>query len=422
MMTVDPTKYILSYLLVVLLSVAEVFPMSLSAMVGAAFAVLFGLSDGLFKYHEVLAFIDLELIALLIAVMIVVEVVDRYGTFRYVALKVVRRVAARPQVLLVVTGLLSALTSLLLSDEAAILLFVAILGSFSKIGGFDPVPFAITSAIMVNLGGTGTLIGSLPNMAIGLRAGFDFVEFASYLLPVEFMLYGITLLFLYRYFKPQLKPQAVVEFEDVEVSRSDALRGAILLAFLLSSLILAGFLEFPISGVALVSALIALAVSGFDTTDVFRRLDWDTIFFTAAFTVIIEVLGKAEALKGLILFTQSITGGSLALASLFIFFASGLFGLFIPNLIMALSFIPLIDGLNFPDKRALWAGLALGSNLSGVGLPVSSFVIVMTLGALRREGYRVNPWTITKVGLLVTFIWLVFSATYLLLRFNLLFG
>jgi Na+/H+ antiporter NhaD/arsenite permease-like protein len=418
---VDPTKYLLGYLLVVLLAVSEAFPMSLSAMVGAALLVAFGVSDGIFSFSEALSFIDLELLALLVGVMIVVEVVDRCGTFRYLALKVVRRVLKRPVLLLVVAGLMSALTSLLLSDEAALLLIVAILLSLGKAGALDPVPFAVSSAIMVNLGGTGTLVGSVPNMAIGIRAGFSFAEFASYLLPCEFALYGVTLALLYLYYRGKLQSSGgEAELEEIEVSRVDVAKGAFLLSLMLSLLIAAGIADFPASAAALASAVVALALAGFDTLEVFQRLDWDTVFFTAAFTVIIGVLERVEALKGLTLWLQGAAGGSLALASLLVLLVSGAASLLLPNLIVALSFIPVVEALPFADKRALWSALVLGANLGGVGLPVSSFVIVMTIGALRREGYEIDPWAVTRVGIPVTAAWLGFSAIYLLTRFGLI--
>ncbi|MEM4430996.1 MAG: SLC13 family permease, partial [Thermofilaceae archaeon] len=358
---------------------------------------------------------------LIISVMIVVEIVDRYGTFRYIALKVTRRSAEKPGLLLVSVGLMSALTSLLLSDEAAILLFTALMGALAKLSGLDLLPFAIASAVMVNLGGTGMLTGSLPNMVVGLRAGFNFLEFALYILPLEFILYGVTLLFLYSYYSPKLRTQVSVEsLMDVHVSIVDAIKGAVVLASMISSLVVASLLDLPVSGAALLVGTAALAVSGFDTSEVLRRVEWDTVFFAAAFTALVGVVERADAMRGFVEFTRELSGGSLVASTLFILFVSGTLGLFVPNVITALSFIPLVDGLPFPDKRALWVALVVGSNLSGVGLPVSSYVIVLTLGALRREGYKVDPWSISKIGIPLTGIWLLVSTIYLLLRFNLL--
>jgi len=144
------------------------------------------------------------------------------------------------------------------------------------------------------------------------------------------------------------------------------------------------------------------------------------VFFTAAFTVIIGVLERVEALKGLALWLQEAAGGSLALATLLVLLVSGAASLLLPNLIVALSLIPVVEALPFADKRALWSALVLGANLGGVGLPVSSFVIVMTVGALRREGYEIDPWAVTRVGIPVTAAWLGFSAIYLLTRFGLI--
>jgi Na+/H+ antiporter NhaD/arsenite permease-like protein len=418
---VDPTKYLLGYLLVVLLVVSEALPMSLSAMVGAALLVAFGMSDGILSFSEALSSIDLELLALLVGVMIVVEVVDRCGTFRYLALKVMRRVLKRPDLLLVVMSLVTAFTSLMLSDEAALLLILAILLSLGKAGALDPVPFAVSSAIMANLGGVGILVGSVPNIAIGIRAGFSFAEFASYLLPCEFALYGVTVALLYLYYRGKLQPSGgEAELEEIEVSRVDVAKGAFLLSLMLSLLVAAGIADFPASAAALASAVVALALAGFDTLEVFQRLDWDTVFSAAALTVIIGVLERVEALKGLALWLQGAAGGSLALASLLVLLISGAISLLLPNLIVALSFIPVIEALPFADKRALWSALVLGASLGGVGLPVSSFVIVMTIGALRREGYRIDPWAVTRVGIPVTAAWLGFAAIYLLTRFGLI--
>lgn len=410
-------KYVLAYVLAVLLALSGALPLSISVMISASLAVAFGVLEGVVKPHEVLLLMDLDLLALFVGVMIVVEVVDRCGTFRYLALKAIGRARAKPEVLLVAVGLLSAFTSLLLSDEAAALLLIAILMAAAKAGDVDPLPYAITSAVMINLGGTGTLIGSVPNMAIGLRAGFNFIEFASYLLPCEFALYGVTLALLYSYFRGKLPPLGEARLEGVEVNKLGVARGAALLALLISSLVVAGFLDLPASGVAIAIAVVALATTGFEVADVFQKLDWDTTFSIAAFTVLIEVMEKVGALEGVVEWLRVTSGGSSTFLTLLLLLASGALSILLPNLIVALSLIPAVEGVGVVDKRPLWSALVLGSNLGGVGIPVSSFVIVMVLGALRSRGYRVNPWAITRIGMPTVAVWLAFSAVYLFLRF-----
>jgi len=84
---------------------------------------------------------------------------------------------------------------------------------------------------------------------------------------------------------------------------------------------------------AVAYAVVALALAGFDTLEVFQKLDWDTVFFTAAFTVFIGALERVEALKGLTLWLQEAAGGSLALVTLLVLLVSGAASLLLPNLI-----------------------------------------------------------------------------------------
>ena len=58
--------------------------------------------------------------------------------------------------------------------------------------------------IMLLLGGTSTLIGSVSNMAIGIEANLSFTEFLIYLTPCEIALWALMIIILYRIFKPRL--------------------------------------------------------------------------------------------------------------------------------------------------------------------------------------------------------------------------
>lgn len=52
-MAAEPVKYVLVYVLTLLLAVSEVFPLSASAMLGALLMAWFGLNDGLFTHGEI---------------------------------------------------------------------------------------------------------------------------------------------------------------------------------------------------------------------------------------------------------------------------------------------------------------------------------------------------------------------------------
>ncbi|MEM3138137.1 MAG: ArsB/NhaD family transporter, partial [Thermofilaceae archaeon] len=235
----------------------------------------------------------------------------------------------------------------------------------------------------------------------------------------EFMLYGVTLAYLFAIFKDKV-PSEIAVLPDIreEVDIREVVKGAFILAFMLTTLVFSSFLGSPASVAALASAVLALAICGYDTTEVFRELDWDTVFFTAAFNVIVEVLSEAEALQGLSQLLHTISASEWIGYSMVTLFISAIVSIVIPNLVVALTFIPVVNGLQLLDKRPVWSALVLGVNLPGITLPTSSFVIVMTIGALRKEGIHIDPWEVAKIGIPLTFIWLSLAALYIFLLFS----
>lgn len=123
----DPTTiiFILIYLLTVLLAASKVVPMSIAALIGALLTAWFGLQYGLFTYEQAGAFIDMRLIGLLVGTMIVVEVAERSGLFRFGALYAIKLSKGSPIGLFVFLGLVSAAVSMFLSDSTAMLLMAA---------------------------------------------------------------------------------------------------------------------------------------------------------------------------------------------------------------------------------------------------------------------------------------------------------
>lgn len=74
-----------------------------------------------------------------------------------------------------------------------------------------------------------------------------------------------------------------------------------------------------------------------------------------------------------------------------------------------------IIGLN---KIPMWSALALGTNLGGAATPFSGAVVIMALGAMKKEGITLNFSEFTKVGFITTFIQLAFATVYIIVRFG----
>ncbi|RJS82378.1 hypothetical protein CW707_01080 [Candidatus Bathyarchaeota archaeon] len=190
-MSMDATIiiFLLIYLLTLLVSAIELAPLSVAALSGALLTAWFGIQYGVFTYEEALGFVDFRLLGLVIGTMIVVEVAERSGLFRVMALYAIKLSGGSPGKLFVFLCVTSAAVSMFLSDPTAMLLMAAATVTITKLLNYDPTPYFLASTVMINLGGTSTLIGSVSNMIIGVEAGMTFTDFVSYLALCEVALH-----------------------------------------------------------------------------------------------------------------------------------------------------------------------------------------------------------------------------------------
>lgn len=420
----NPTTviFILIYLLTILLAASEVVPMSVAALIGALLTAWFGLQYGVFTYEQAGAFIDMRLIGLLVGTMIVVEVAERSGFFRFSALYAIKLSRGNPIWLFVSLGLISAAVSMFLSDSTAMLLMAAATVTITKLLNYDPVPYFLSSVIMINLGGTSTLIGSTSNMIIGVETDFSFTEFIRYLTLGEIALWMLTIFTLYLFFKPRLGEKKVLPeynpWETIE-NRKLFFRSIFILTLLVVLfLTLENFGVGP-EAIALGCAILALVLSGLDPTEIFRRLDWETVFFIAAFMFVVGGLEKTGILNDVSTQLVQLAGDNPLKASLLTLWFSGLASTVVSNIAVALTFAPILSGFSGLNDAAIKSALVFGTNLGGAATPLSGAVCIIALGALKREGISLSFQEFTKVGVITTFLQLAFASLYLIVRFGL---
>ncbi len=424
-MDVTVVIFILIYLLTVLISATELTSLSVAALSGALLTAWFGIQYEVFSYEEALGFVDVKLLALLIGTMIVVEIAKRSGLFRVLALYAVKFSGGSPAKLFVFTCIVSAVVSMFLSDPMAMLLMAAATVTITRLLKYDPIPYFLSATMMINLGGISTLIGSVSNMIIGLEANISFTDFVSYLTLCEILLWGLTILILYTLFKPRLgKRKTLPDYKPLKSITDKALfykSAFILFLLVFLFLTLENFGVGP-EGVALGCAILALIVSKLDPAEIFRELDWETVFFIAGFMFIVGGLEKTQVLNDISAWLFQIAGGSSFSATLITLWFTGIASMLVSNTAVALTFAPItssqvISGLS---SSAIWSALILGTNLGGATTPFSGSVCAMAIGALKREGIAVTFGDFAKVGLLTSIVQLGFSGLYLILRFGLI--
>ncbi|RJS88141.1 hypothetical protein CW704_00580 [Candidatus Bathyarchaeota archaeon] len=415
--------YIGIYLLTLLLASAELTSLSVAALIGALLSTLFGLTCGIFTPDEVIGFIDFRVILLLVGVMITFEVVERSGLFRVLALYAIKYSRGDPRILFFSICFVSAAVSLFLSDVTAILLIAAAAGTIARIMDYDPVPYFVSAAIMINLGGTSTLIGSTSNMIIGMASGLNFVDFLNFLALCEIALWILTSLTLYLLYKPKLgekkTPPTYDPWGEIKDKKTVYKAGFIIVLFLLLFLLYEKWNVGP-EIIAFLCAILALLVVDVDAGTVFRQIDWETIFFIGGFFIIIGGLEKAGILRFLSKAVLNMAHGNQFIAALLTLWSSALLSVFVSNIAVALTYTPIIGimkDLNL-NMNYLWSALVLGTNLGGAATPVSGAVCVLAIGALKEENVNLSFMEFSKAGALTTIVQLLFASLYLILKFG----
>jgi len=416
---------LLIYVLIILISILELTSLSVAALVGAVLVAWFGIQYGTFTYQEALGFIDFRLLGLLIGTMIVVEVAKRGGLFNVFALYAIKISGGHPGRLFVAVCVVAALVSMFLSDPTAMLLVAAATVTITKFLNYNPAPYFLSAAIMINLGGTSTLIGSVSNMIIGIEAGLSFMDFLIFLGVCEIVLWALTITALYFVFRSKLgEKKELPEYNPREGIKDKQIfqRSTFVLVILLILFLTLDQLGVGPEAVALGCGVLALLICKVDPAEIFREIDWETVFFIAGFMFIIAGLEQTRFLSDMSVQLFSFAGGSSLIATQMTLWASGFASVFVSNIAVALTFTPIVAaqaglGLNL---NAIWSGLILGTNLGGATTPFSGAVMMMAIGTLKREKISVKFGDFAKIGIITTLIQLSFSSIYLALRFGLI--
>jgi Na+/H+ antiporter NhaD/arsenite permease-like protein len=416
---------LLIYVLIILISILELTSLSVAALIGALLVAWFGIQYGAFTYQEALGFVDFRLLGLLIGTMIVVEVAKRGGLFNVFALYAIKVSGGHPGRLFIAICVVAALVSMFLSDPTAMLLVAAATVTITKLLNYNPTPYFLSAAIMINLGGTSTLIGSVSNMIIGIQAGLTFMDFLIFLGVCEVILWALTITALYFVFRSKLgEKKELPEYNPREGIKDKKIfyRSIFVLVLLIILFLTLDTIGVGPEAVALGCGILALLISGVDPAEIFREIDWETVFFIAGFMFIIGGLGSTQFLSDVSMqLFQFASGNSLVATQMTLWF-SGLASVFVSNIAVALTFTPIIgaQALSGLNLNAVWSGLILGTNLGGATTPFSGAVMMMAIGTLKREKIAVKFSEFAKIGIITSLIQLGFSSIYLVLRFGLM--
>lgn len=408
------------FLLVYLFIILETFPKVVVTLLGASLVIILGV----LTQEEAFAFIDLNVIFLLVGMMIIVSILKETGGLNWLAYQCARIVKGDGLKLLLVFAFVTAVVSAFVDNVTTVLFMATLTCTLARQLSFNPVPFLIAEVVSSNVGGTATLIGDPPNILIGSAAKLNFIDFLIHLTPVILLIFPVMLLTLLLFYKDQLKlPEEAREklanlpMEGVITDKPLLIKSLVVLGVVLLTFVFQHALHLEVGTIALAGAAVLMMFESFD--EVWNDVEWTTIFFFIGLFIIVGAVEKVGALKFMADWFFQLTDGNNTVITLSLLWLSGLASAVIDNIPFTTTMIPFLQeiGHHTENIQPLWWALALGACLGGNGTIIGATANVIVIDIARRNGYHIGFWEFFKIGFLILIESLLISSLYLWLRY-----
>lgn len=382
------------------------------------------------SFERALTYINWEVIFLVMAMMIVIAVIEGTGIFQWTAFQAYRLSAGRAWLLVLILMAVTAVASALLDNFTTMLLMAPISLQIALAVGINPLALIIPEVLASNVGGISTLIGTPTNILIGAHAGIGFTDFlVNQTIGVIAALVIMALYVLWHYRAEWRKQSGGISEalyrrleENARLEHPNALRKSGLVFIL----ILAGFVvgeRFHVVPAvpALVGATVLLIWLKPNIHQMITAVDWTTLVFFMALFMVVGAVQEVGLISVIAEGIGQLVGNSLSRGIFIMVFGVGTLSVFIANIPLAASMLPVADFLTVSipgaESKALYYALSMGAAMGGNGSLVGAEANLVTAGITEQAGRPISFIEFLKVGLPVTFLTLLVGFLWLMVHF-----
>jgi Na+/H+ antiporter NhaD/arsenite permease-like protein len=409
------------FIVVYILFIIERIPKVVVALLGAVVLVL----CGVLTQAEAFAYVDFNVIALLVGMMIIVNILKQTGVFEALAITVAQWARGNGKLLLIMLCVTTAICSAFLDNVTTILFMASMTCALAQQLKLNPVPLLIAEVMAANIGGTATLIGDPPNLLIASAGHLTFNDFLWHVAPVILLILPLSLGTLLLLYGKQLHiaPEAQTAIQVLKPAESLKDKRLLTIALVVLGVVLLGFvlhhtIHQQVGTIALAGAAVLMLFE--DPKSLWDDVEWDTIFFFVGLFMIVGAVEKVGTLDYLSHQLVQLTQGNFQLMTMTLLWVSGLASAVIDNIPYTATLIPVVQklGSHYGNIQPLWWALSLGACLGGNGSLIGATANVVAADiAAYKCGIRIGFMAFAKVGLLIMLQSLAVSSVYLWLRY-----
>jgi Na+/H+ antiporter NhaD/arsenite permease-like protein len=360
-----------------------------AALLGASLMV----ATGLLSLDDAYRAIDIDTIALLLGMMIVVANLRLSGFFRLVNNWVVIR-AGHPLVLLATVTLVSGFFSAFLVNDAICLALTPLALDFVTRLRRNPVPYLLAVAMASNVGSTATITGNPQNIMIGSFSQIPYTTFSAALWPVAAIGLLLVIILIALFFP--------TEFWTREHIRGEAQTARVHQPLLIKSLfvvvvmVAAYFAGKTPAKVALIAGAILLITRRVKSEKVYQQIDWPLLLMFMGLFIVVAGFERAVLTPEVMSAVSNLHLDQLPVLSLITAALSNL----VSNAPAVLVLKPFVASL--PDPQLAWLTIAMSSTLAGNLTLVGSVANLIVAQVARSHGVTISFWDYAKVGVPLT--------------------
>ncbi len=455
--TTDPVSQAIIGVLLVALFAALVIEtahrvlIALSA-VSLLWAITYFTPFKLMPFERVASALDLNVLALLTAMMALVGVFRTSGLMAKLATSALALSRGNPRRMLTVVIWFTGIASAFLDNVTTVVFVTPLVLAFTTQLGVRPRALLLPMIMASNIGGTATLIGDPPNILIGSAAPLSFLEFVETLAFPCIALLAWLDLYAGRVFGPMLTSAIAMAPAPAAAPESHLENDPVLWKGIgvISVFILIGFFthhitHMPVAVPATIGAALALMLQDWryvrtkrptheerihgilEITE--KDIEWPTIAFFAALFVLVGaavdtgLIGNAATgLQNGIAALESGLGlsdrGAILAASLLILVVAAVMSALVDNIPFVAVSIPVVAQLvtAMPGPtQVLWWALSLGACLGGNATVIGASANVTATGLAERAGERISFREFAAFGIPVASVSILVSALALVL-------
>jgi len=378
-----------------------------------------------------MAFVDWNVIFLILGMMIFMAMFGETGIFRWLAFRAFRLARGNAWLLGLILIVLTGITSSFLNNVTALLLLVPLSIQIAETVGVHPFTYVIPEVLAANIGGASTIIGDPPSTIVGLHLGLGFFEYAVEAAPVVVVsllaLVGVSALLYRRELagaKSQFSPALVTRLEaGAQITDVPLLRKAGIVGLITLFLFFAGELfHLPPSVGAMSGATLLIVWVRPDMPRMMREVDWTTLFFFIGIFILVGGVEKAGVIDWLAQAIAGLAGDSLSLATVLMVWISGAVSGVVDNIPYTIAALPIADLLSTTipaakESPVLYWALIFGADFGGNMTYMGGAGNIVAVGLLAQAGYRMGFGRFMRDGVVVMVITLLVATVWLLIRY-----